>query len=85
MKTTKLLVASALISVVCMAGTALAQSSYPPSPTSTTVVKDAGSAEGSTAFTAGNVSLAVVALAVLVFLGVIAFVAARLWPERNAG
>jgi hypothetical protein len=83
MKTAKLVLASALISVVYMTGTALAGPRYPPSPSSTTVVKGAGS--GSTAFTGGDVSLAVAALAVLVMLGVIAFVAVRFWPERNAG
>jgi hypothetical protein len=83
MKTAKVLMAAVFISAVCMAGTALAGSSYPPSPKSDTVVKGAGS--GSTAFTGGGVSTVAVALAVLVALGVIALVAARFWPARNEG
>jgi hypothetical protein len=85
MKTAKIVLATTLLSVVCMTGTALAQTSYPPSPTSTTVVKGAGSGEGSTAFTGGDVSAIVIALAVLATLGLLAFIAARFWPERNVG
>ena len=83
MKTAKIMVAALSISVVCMAGTALAGSSYPPSPTSHTVVKGAGS--GSTAFTGGDVSVVGIALVVLVALGLIALIASRFWPERNSG
>ena len=83
MKSVKVLLTALFASVMCMAGTALAGSSYPPSPKSETVVKGAGS--GSTAFTGGGVSTVAVALAVLVALGVIALVAARFWPARNEG
>jgi hypothetical protein len=83
MKSAKVLIAAVSISIVCMAGTALADSSYPPSPASDTVVKGAGS--GSTAFTGGSVSATAVVLAVLVALGVVALVAARFWPARNEG
>jgi hypothetical protein len=82
-KSAKVLIAAVFISVVCMAGTALAGSSYPPSPRSGTVVKGAGS--GSTAFTGGDVSAIGIALTVLLTLGVVAFIAARFWPERNTG
>jgi hypothetical protein len=83
MKSAKVLIAAVSISVVCMAGTALAGASYPPSPTSDTVVKGAGS--GSTAFTGGSVSAIAVVLAVVAALGVVALVAARFWPARNEG
>jgi hypothetical protein len=69
------------ISTMCMAGTALAASSYPPSPRSHTVVKGAG--PGSTAFTGGGISAIGIALAVLVALGAIAFIASRFWPESQ--
>ncbi len=83
MKSVKLLIAAVFISVMCMAGTALAGSSYPPSPKAGTVVEGAG--PGSTAFTGGDVSGIGVALSVLLTLGVVAFIAARFWPERNSG
>ena len=83
MKTAKIMVAALSVSVVCMAQTALAGTSYPPSPTSHTVVKGAGS--GSTAFTGGDVSVVGIALVVLVALGLIALIASRFWPERNSG
>jgi hypothetical protein len=85
MKAAKLILGSALLSLVSMTGTAMAGSSYPPSPSSTTVVKGAGSGAGSTAFTGGDVSAIGVALAVLAALGLIALIAARFWPERNGG
>ena len=85
MKTAKIVLASAFLSLACMTGTALAGSSYPPSPSSTTVVKGTGSGAGSTAFTGGDVSVIGVALAVLAALGLIALIAARFWPEKNAG
>ena len=82
MRSVKTVMAAIFISVVAMAGTALAGSSYPPSPRSGTVVKGTGS--GSTAFTGGGVSGVGIALAVLVALGVIALVAARFWPHTSA-
>lgn len=85
MNKTKVILASAFLSIVCMTGTALASPSYPPSPSSTTVVKGAGSGAGSTAFTGGDVSVIGVALAVLAALGLIALIAARFWPGRNGG
>ena len=81
MRSAKVLTTALLISVVCMAGTALAGSSYPPSPGGGTVVKGAG--PGSTAFTGGGVSAIGIALAALVALGAIALIAARFWPERS--
>ena len=84
MKRVRVAIAAVVTSVTCMAGTALAGSSYPPSPSSTTVVKGAGSG-GSTAFTGGDVSVIGLGLAVLVALGLIALIASRFWPERNGG
>jgi hypothetical protein len=81
MRSMKIAIAALFISTMCMAGTAFAGSSYPPSPRSHTVVKGAG--PGSTAFTGGGISAVAIALAVLVALGVIAFLAARVWPERQ--
>jgi len=83
MKSLKVLITAISISVASMTGTALAGSSYPPSPHSGTVVKGAGA--GSTAFTGGGISTVAIALAVLVALGVIALVAARFWPAPNEG
>lgn len=85
MRSLRVATAAVVTSLTCMTGTALASSSYPPSPSSTTVVKGTGSGAGSTAFTGGDVSAIGVALAVLVALGLIALVAARFWPERNGG
>jgi hypothetical protein len=81
MRSMKIAIAALFISTMCMAGTALAGSSYPPSPRSDTVVKGAGA--GSTAFTGGSVSAIVIALAALVAIGVIAFIASRFWPESQ--
>ena len=81
MRSMKIAIAALFISTMCMAGTALAGSSYPPSPRSDTVVKGAGAS--STAFTGGSVSAIVIALAALVAIGVIAFIASRFWPERQ--
>ena len=83
MRSMKVVIAALFISTMCMAGTALAGSSYPPSPRSHTVVKRAG--PGSTAFTGGDVSVVGIALVVLVALGLIALIASRFWPERNSG
>ena len=85
MKSLRVATTAVVTAVTCMTGTALAGSSYPPSPSSTTVVKGAGSGAGSTAFTGGDVSAIGVALAVIVALGLIALIAARFWPERNGG
>ena len=81
MKPVSVVITALFVSVVCMAGTALAGSSYPPSPRSDTVVKGAGS--GSTAFTGGDLSAVGIAAGVLVTIGVIAFIAARSWPEKE--
>jgi hypothetical protein len=81
MRSLRAVIAALFISTVCMAGTALAGSSYPPSPRSHTVVKGAG--PGSTAFTGGGISAVGIAIAVLVAIGVIAFIASRFWPERQ--
>ena len=81
MKPVSVVITALFVSVVCMAGTALAGSSYPPSPRSDTVVKGAGS--GSTAFTGGDLSAVGIAVGVLVTIGVIAFIAARSWPEKE--
>ena len=83
MRSLRVVTAAVVTAVTCMTGTALAGSSYPPSPSSTTVVK--GSGAGSTAFTGGGLSAIGVALAVLAALGLIALIAARFWPERNGG
>ena len=81
MRSMKVVIAALFISTTCMVGTALAGSNYPPSPRSHTVVQGAG--PGSTAFTGGNISAIGIALAVLVALGAIAFIASRFWPERQ--
>ena len=81
MKPVSVVITALFVSVVCMAGTASAGSSYPPSPRSDTVVKGAGS--GSTAFEGGDLSAVGIAAGVLVTIGVIAFFAARSWPEKE--
>ena len=60
MRSLKVVIAALFISTMCMAGTAFAGSSYPPSPRSHTVVQGAG--PGSTAFTGGNISAIGIAL-----------------------
>ena len=67
-------IASAFVAVLVMAGTALAGSSYPPTPEPTTIVKSSG---GGTAFTGGNISTAVIVVGVLALLGVAALFVAR--------
>jgi len=63
--------------VMWSAATALAQTSYPPSPHSTTSVAGAGGGNEPTAFTGGRIGFAVAALAVLLVLGLTASVVAR--------
>jgi hypothetical protein len=67
--------ASAFVAVVAMAGTALA-GDYPIAPDPDTVVKGSGGG-GNTAFTGGEISTAVIALALLAVLGVAALLVAR--------
>ena len=69
--------ASAIVAVIAMAGTALAD--YPiNSPKPSTVVQGSGgSGSGGTAFTGGGISTAVIVVGVLVVLGAMALMVAR--------
>ena len=62
----------AVVMVLTLAGTALAD--YTNSPSPTTVVSGAG---GGTAFTGGNVSTPLVVAAILVIVGLVALFVAR--------
>jgi hypothetical protein len=73
--------ASAIVGVMVMTGTALA--GYPTSPKPTTVVKGTGGG-GGTAFTGGNISTAVIAVGVLAGIGVTALIVARLRTAQEA-
>ncbi|HEY6568294.1 MAG TPA: LPXTG cell wall anchor domain-containing protein [Actinomycetota bacterium] len=73
--------ASAFVAVIVMAGTALAE--YPPSPKPNTVVKSSGGG-GTTAFTGGEISTAVLAVGILAVLGVAALFVARRRSAQGA-
>ena len=74
MKRALVVLASAFVAVVMLAGTALAD--YPPKP-DTVVKSSGGDSGGTTAFTGGEISTAVIALGILVVLGVVALFVAR--------
>ncbi len=71
----------AILLVVMLAGTALAQS-YPGTPGETTSVEGTG---GGTAFTGGNVGGYLIALGVLVVVGLAAMFVARRRSTNGAG
>ena len=71
--------ASAVVAVLMLAGTALAE--YPVSPKPDTVVKSSG---GNTAFTGGGISTALIAVGVLAVLGVAALFVARRRTAQEA-
>jgi hypothetical protein len=82
-------IATAGIFVVTTTGLALAQTSYPPTPSATTSVAGvsggSGGNDGGTAFTGGRIGFAVVAIVVLLALGLAASVVARRRSARVAG
>jgi hypothetical protein len=71
--------------VVTTTGLALAQTSYPPTPSATTSVAGASGGNDPTAFTGGRIGFAVVAIVVLLALGIAASVVARRRSARVAG
>ena len=86
MKSVKVLMATAFISITCMAGTAWAGSSYPPSPSPTTLVSSGGgSMGGSTAFTGSEITPVAIAVGVLIVVGLaaIAWARKRQVPHRS--
>jgi hypothetical protein len=78
-------VATAGVFMVTSAGLALAQTSYPPTPSETTSVAGTSGGNDPTAFTGGRIGFAVVAIVVLVALGITATVVARRRSTRVAG
>jgi hypothetical protein len=79
-------IATAGVFMVTNAGLALAQTSYPPTPSSTTSVAGiSGGNDGPTAFTGGRIGFAVVGIVVLLALGIAASVVARRRSARVAG
>lgn len=70
----------ALATTVVGASTALAQSTYPPRPSSS--VLTTGGASGGSAFTGSDVSLFAVAVVVLLAMGLVALFVARRRTSR---
>ena len=88
MKRAAAVLSSALLTVLFTAGSALAQTDYPPS----TSVGDtggntggAGGTAGGTAFTGGDLSFGAIAFAALLVVGVTALFVARRRAARLAG
>jgi len=78
--------ATAGVFVLTNAGLALAQTSYPPTPSATTsVAGNSGGSNDPTAFTGGRIGFAVVAIVVLLALGIAASVVSRRRSARVAG
>jgi hypothetical protein len=75
------ILALATMTVVVTAGTALAQTTYPP----TTSVEAASGGNGPTAFTGGSVAKPALFVAVLVVAGLTALFVARRRGARVAG
>jgi hypothetical protein len=87
MKRAAAVLSSALLTVLITAGTALAQTDYPPStsvqPTSGATGPTGGT--GGTAFTGGDLSFGTIAFATLLVVGVAALFVARRRAARLAG
>lgn len=85
MKRAAAVLSSALLTVLFTAGTALAQTDYPP----TTTVQPTGGQNagggGGTAFTGGDLSFGAIAFAALLVVGVTALFVARRRAARLAG
>ncbi len=75
MKRAAAVIASAVVAVICLAGTALAD--YPPQPGHTPTVLGKHAANDSTAFTGANLTVGLATLAALVFLGLLTLGLAR--------
>lgn len=73
---------TALATMVVTAGTALAQTTYPPTPTETTSV--AGGGGSNTAFTGSDASLVAVIAVALLVVGLAALFVARRRSARAA-
>jgi hypothetical protein len=85
MKRAAAVLSSALVTVLVTAGSALAQTDYPPS---TTVQPTSGATNptgGGTAFTGGDISFGAIAFAALLVVGVAALFVARRRAARLAG
>lgn len=75
----------AAVAVLTLAGTALASGGYTNSPSPTTIVKGTGGGgDGSTAFTGGNVSTAMIAIVALAVVGLVALFVARRRAAHSA-
>jgi len=87
MKRAAAVLSSALLTVLFTAGTALAQTDYPPTTTvQPTGGQNAGAgAGGGTAFTGGDLSFGAIAFAALLVVGVTALFVARRRAARLAG
>jgi hypothetical protein len=84
MKRAAAVLSSAFVTVLVTAGTALAQTDYPP----TTTVQPTGGQNptgGGTAFTGGDISFGAIAFAALLVVGVAALFVARRRAARVAG
>jgi hypothetical protein len=85
MKRAAAVLSSALLTVLFTAGTALAQTTYPPSTTVEPTSGATGPTGGGTAFTGGDVSFGAIAFAALLVVGVAALFVARRRAARLAG
>jgi hypothetical protein len=85
MKRTVLAIASSLVLMTFTAATAIAQTDYPPSPTTSVAGESGGT--GGTAFTGGggDLSFGTLALVVLFVAGTLALLIARKRAARLAG
>jgi len=86
MKRAAAVLSSAVLTVLITAGTALAQTTYPPTP-STSVADTGGNTGGTggTAFPGGEISFGAIAFAAFLVLGVTALFVARGRAARLAG
>jgi len=75
---------TALATTVVTAGTALAQSTYPPEPAATNSVIGDGGSNGPTAFTGSDVSVVAMVAVALLIVGLTALFVARRRSARAA-
>ena len=85
MKRAAAVLSSALLSVLFTAGSALAQTDYPPSTSVGDTGGNTGGTAGGTAFTGGDLSFGAIAFAALLVVGVTALFVARRRAARLAG
>ena len=86
MKRAAAVLSSALLTVLFTAGTALAQTDYPPTTTVQPTGGQTGAGSGGgTAFTGGDLSFGAIAFAALLVVGVTALFVARRRAARLAG